>query len=197
MASETVLQFDNPCLDNTEICNILYNKLFDLDFTSVNEADQKETQNMYESIGLFKTSENPQQKSLWLLLTVGRKYFYPQLLLLLFSDYSRERIKHFIKTNKLLSINNWKNISKPLYTILSSPKTSIISNKVEEIIYSSINLFQRRLCSPANFNILSHEKINDSFLFFAKHILNGIQLIKNRNFRSQCQLDIFIIKDKI
>eukprot|EP01083_Nonionella_stella_P261864 891059_1 len=138
--SETILQFNPLRLENADRSHVLNENLFAINFTNVDKNDEKETKDKYKCIDLFKTVDNAHQAALWRLLTVGRKNNYPQLLLLLWSEYSRKRIRHFIDTNgESLSIEKWGRNSNALKTIISSPINSTIHNNIEQIIYSSVN----------------------------------------------------------
>jgi len=176
-----------------------------------NDDMYADTKEKYGCIEIFK-QENDEQKALYEVLTAGRKNNLPQLLSLFVSDYSRYRIKQFYKQNYVDDKENeanspsnqskysedmWGKKSKIVDEIVNAPVNSGLPS-LRATITSSVTTHSKRLCKLMRFdNILDIHKIDDSLGWFAQYIIHGIALIKNENWKPPCQLDIWIVPQKV
>mmetsp|Transcript_56104 Transcript_56104/g.89299 ORF Transcript_56104/g.89299 Transcript_56104/m.89299 type:complete len:498 (+) Transcript_56104:102-1595(+) len=176
-------------------------KFAQLDFSWLKPHSEEEDKKCAEMAQQYRTrmemfQDNDDQKALFQVLYTGHRNNTPQFLLLLLSDYTRLHVQTWLEDKTNLSINAWINRSHAIRSISKAPMNSGIDTKA--IIEAAVKSFERRACRRMLFdNLLPSEKINDSFYQFASTIGSAIALIKNENWKSPCQLDVWIMPNKI
>eukprot|EP01084_Bolivina_argentea_P070247 127723_1 len=140
----------------------------------VDENDLHRTEEMYRQwVPSFFGTERKLILPLIRILRIGQQNNKPRLLLDLVDIFSRERIRHYTKQEKVLSIKEWVNTDKYVASIIKGKQSK---QPPKQLIQEAMESFFKR--SHAKIRFHSFEKINDVLEPFALYVQEAVNFIQ-------------------